>query len=47
MIKAMQDHGVELKADQLPVSAIVRSPLLAVRWQLPNKKVSAFVHHIL
>ena len=39
MANSMRDRGVELKADQLPVSAIVRRPLLAIRWQLPNKKV--------
>ncbi|KAJ4371455.1 hypothetical protein N0V83_004672 [Neocucurbitaria cava] len=39
MARSMRDRGVELKADQLPVSAIVRCPLLAIRWQLPNKKV--------
>lgn len=35
----MQEHGVELKNEQLPISALVRSPLLAIRWQLPDKKV--------
>lgn len=40
MVKAMQDRGVSLKAEQLPVSAIVRCPLLAIRWQLPNQKVT-------
>ncbi|KAF2844894.1 hypothetical protein T440DRAFT_461400 [Plenodomus tracheiphilus IPT5] len=39
MARAMQDRGVSLKAEQLPVSAIVRCPLLAIRWQLPNQKV--------
>jgi len=39
MVRAMQDRGVSLKAEQLPVSAIVRCPLLAIRWRLPNQKV--------
>ncbi|KAG9201080.1 hypothetical protein G6514_005992 [Epicoccum nigrum] len=28
-----------MKSEQLPISAIVRCPLLAIRWQLPNKKI--------
>lgn len=36
----MQRRGIEMKADQLPISAIIRCPLLAIRWQLPNQKVS-------
>jgi hypothetical protein len=39
MTRMMQERGVQMQADQLPISAIVRSPLLAVRWQLPNNKV--------
>ncbi|KAF2023938.1 hypothetical protein EK21DRAFT_79810 [Setomelanomma holmii] len=39
LIRTMQEHGVELKNEQLPISALVRCPLLAVRWQLSNKKV--------
>lgn len=35
----MQQRGIELTSEQLPISAIVRCPLLAIRWQLPNKKV--------
>ena len=38
MARTMQQHGVELKSEQLPISALVRCPLLALRWQLPNKK---------
>jgi hypothetical protein len=38
MTRTMQQHGVELKSEQLPISALVRCPLLALRWQLPNKK---------
>ncbi|KAH9864176.1 hypothetical protein J1614_010110 [Plenodomus biglobosus] len=40
MMRAMQQRGVSLKPEQLPISAIVRCPLLAIRWQLPNQKVS-------
>jgi hypothetical protein len=36
----MQERGVELKNDQLPINAIVRCPLLAIRWKLPNQKVT-------
>ncbi|KZM26032.1 uncharacterized protein EKO05_0005868 [Ascochyta rabiei] len=39
LIRGMQERGIELKGDQLPISAIVRCPLLAIRWQLPNKQV--------
>ncbi|KAF1911285.1 hypothetical protein BDU57DRAFT_560412 [Ampelomyces quisqualis] len=39
LIRAMQERGIELKHEQLPISALVRSPLLAFRWQLPDKKV--------
>lgn len=39
----MQQRGIELKGEQLPISAIVRCPLLAIRWQLPNQKVKN--HH--
>lgn len=28
-----------MQAEQLPTSAIVRNPLLAIRWRLPNQKV--------
>lgn len=35
----MQRRGIELKGDQLPISALVRRPLLAIRWQLPDQKV--------
>jgi hypothetical protein len=35
----MQEHGVELKNEQLSISALVRKPLLALRCQLPDKKV--------
>lgn len=38
MIRKMREHGVELKNEQLPISALVRCPLLAIRWQLPDKK---------
>ncbi|KAF1832102.1 hypothetical protein BDW02DRAFT_571434 [Decorospora gaudefroyi] len=34
----MQERGVQMQAEQLPISAIVRSPLLAIRWQLPDNK---------
>ncbi|KAH6633429.1 hypothetical protein C7974DRAFT_423772 [Boeremia exigua] len=39
LVMSMHQRGVELKGDQLPISAIVRCPLIAIRWQLPNKKV--------
>jgi hypothetical protein len=39
LIRTMQEHGVELKNEQLPISALVRCPLLAIRWQLADKKV--------
>jgi hypothetical protein len=39
MTRMMQERGVQMQAEQLPISAIVRCPLLAIRWQLPNKKV--------
>ncbi|KAF1845338.1 uncharacterized protein K460DRAFT_385882 [Cucurbitaria berberidis CBS 394.84] len=39
MAQSMRDRGIELKAEQLPISAIVRCPLLAIRWKLPNKMV--------
>jgi hypothetical protein len=39
LIRTMQQHGVELKHEQLPISALVRCPLLALRWQLSDKKV--------
>ncbi|XP_014557633.1 hypothetical protein COCVIDRAFT_96572 [Bipolaris victoriae FI3] len=39
LIRQMQDQGVQMQAEQLPTSAIVRSPLLAIRWRLPNQKV--------
>ncbi|KAF1938819.1 hypothetical protein EJ02DRAFT_353707 [Clathrospora elynae] len=39
MARLMQERGVQMQAEQLPMSAIVRCPLLAIRWQLPNKKV--------
>lgn len=39
MMRSMQERGVQLKAEQLPVSALVRCPLLAIRWQLPDNKV--------
>lgn len=40
MASAAQDAGRQLKNEELPVYAIVQSPLLAIRWQLPNLKVS-------
>ena len=39
LVTSMQERGIEMKGDQLPISAIVRCPLLAIRWQLPNKMV--------
>ncbi|USP81589.1 uncharacterized protein yc1106_08863 [Curvularia clavata] len=39
LIRQMQGRGVQMQADQLPISAIVRTPLLAIRWQLPSHKV--------
>ncbi|KAI8935175.1 hypothetical protein NX059_007768 [Plenodomus lindquistii] len=38
-MRVMQQRGVSLKAEQLPISAIVRCPLLAIHWQLPNQMV--------
>jgi hypothetical protein len=43
LMRNMQESGIELKGDQLPISAIVRCPLLAIRWQLPDMKVTQ--HH--
>jgi hypothetical protein len=37
---------VELKNEQLSISALVRSPLLALRCQLPDKKVRLQCSHI-
>ncbi|KAJ4991952.1 hypothetical protein SVAN01_02547 [Stagonosporopsis vannaccii] len=39
LVSDMQQRGVELKGDQLPISAIIRCPLVAIRWQLPNQKI--------
>ncbi|EFQ86208.1 hypothetical protein PTNB73_04578 [Pyrenophora teres f. teres] len=35
----MRLQGLQMQAEQLPISAIVRCPLLAIRWQLPDKKI--------
>jgi hypothetical protein len=40
LVRQMQNQGVQMQAEQLPTSAIVRNPLLAIRWRLPNQKVS-------
>ncbi|RMZ74618.1 hypothetical protein GMOD_00003679 [Pyrenophora seminiperda CCB06] len=37
--RLMVHQGLQMQAEQLPISAIVRCPLLAIRWQLPNKKI--------
>ncbi|KAH7092935.1 hypothetical protein FB567DRAFT_587394 [Paraphoma chrysanthemicola] len=39
LMRTMQEHGVELKNEQLPISALVRCPLLAIRWQLSDKRI--------
>ncbi|KAH7396676.1 hypothetical protein DE146DRAFT_678412 [Phaeosphaeria sp. MPI-PUGE-AT-0046c] len=39
LIRSMRVRGVELKHDQLPISALVRCPLLAFRWQIPDNKI--------
>jgi hypothetical protein len=39
LIRTMRERGVELKRVELPISALVRAPLLALSWQLPDKKV--------
>ncbi|KAH7383340.1 hypothetical protein BKA66DRAFT_584969 [Pyrenochaeta sp. MPI-SDFR-AT-0127] len=39
LTRSMSQRGVEVKAEELPVSAMVRCPLLAIRWQLPNKMI--------
>jgi len=39
LVSDMLQRGVELKGEQLPISAIVRCPLVAIRWQLPDQKV--------
>jgi hypothetical protein len=44
LTRTMQQHGVELKHEQLPISALVRCPLLALRWQLSDKKVHFLLH---
>jgi hypothetical protein len=46
MTRMMQERGVQMQAEQLPISAIVRCPLLAIRWQLPNKKVITTDVHV-
>lgn len=40
LTRLMRLQGLQMQAEQLPISAIVRCPLLAIRWQLPNKKVA-------
>ncbi|KAG9388311.1 hypothetical protein A1F94_001203 [Pyrenophora tritici-repentis] len=37
--RLMRLQGLQMQAEQLPISAIVRCPLLAIRWQLPDKKI--------
>lgn len=39
MTRLNQERGVQMQTDQLPITAIVRCPLLAIRWQLPNNKL--------
>ncbi len=39
LIQDMEARGVNLTVEQLPISAIIRCPLLALRWRLPNNKV--------
>ncbi|OWY43123.1 hypothetical protein CUC08_Gglean010590 [Alternaria sp. MG1] len=39
MTRLYQERGVQIQTDQLPITAIVRSPLLAIRWQLANNKL--------
>lgn len=39
LIRAMRIRGRELKHDQLPISALVRCPLIAFRWQISDQKV--------
>jgi hypothetical protein len=37
--RTLREHGAEVKRDKLPISALVRCPLLALSWHLPDKKV--------
>jgi hypothetical protein len=39
MTRLYQERGVQIQTDQLPITAIVRCPLLAIRWQLANNKL--------
>jgi hypothetical protein len=39
MTRLNQERGVQMESDQLPITAIVRCPLLAVRWQVSNNKI--------
>lgn len=35
----MRKYGIEIRNEQLPVSALVRCPLLAIRYNLPDSKI--------
>ncbi|KAH3904658.1 hypothetical protein HBI56_214560 [Parastagonospora nodorum] len=37
--RTLREHGAEVKRDKLPISALVRCPLLALSWHLPDKKI--------
>lgn len=39
MTRLYQERGVRIQTDQLPITAIVRCPLLAIRWQLASDKL--------
>lgn len=47
IITSMQDLRVEIKNEQLPITALVRSPLLAIRYNLSNGKVSSTCYQII
>ncbi|KAF2203583.1 hypothetical protein GQ43DRAFT_366511 [Delitschia confertaspora ATCC 74209] len=39
VIDTMRQHNIEIRNEQLPISALVRCPLFAFRYNLPDRKV--------
>lgn len=39
IIRSVRQFNVEMRNEQLPISALVRCPLLAIRYNLPDSKV--------
>ncbi|OCK98348.1 uncharacterized protein K441DRAFT_543983 [Cenococcum geophilum 1.58] len=39
VVESMRKYGIEIRNEQLPVSALVRCPLLAIRYNLPDSKI--------